>query len=87
MSYDSERSFSYESPSFQSRYSYYDGSKHERDYLYPVTRHANISRFIIFTDKTQLSNVHGGSFFFLNKFSANFYMFLGVVFFKKQILC
>ena len=43
VSYDSERSFSYESPSFQSRYSYYDGCKHERDYLYPVTRHGNLS--------------------------------------------
>jgi len=50
-SYESERSFSYESPSFQSRYSYYDGSKHESDYLYPVTRevmgnwkHFNLSR-------------------------------------------
>jgi len=28
----------YESPSFTSRYNYYDGNKHDQDYLYPVSR-------------------------------------------------
>ena len=49
--YSHETSSSYQSPSFQSRYSFYDGAKHERDYLYPVTRevlgswkHFNLSR-------------------------------------------
>lgn len=48
---EARKSSSYESPSFQSRYSFYDGGKHERDYLYPVTRevmghwkHFNLSR-------------------------------------------
>ena len=51
-SYEKEiSSNSYESPSFQSRYSFYDGAKHERDYLYPMTRevmgswkHFNLSK-------------------------------------------
>jgi len=49
--YEQERTSRYESPSFQSQYNYYDGIKHERDYLYPVTRdvmgswkHFNLSR-------------------------------------------
>jgi len=41
----------YESPSFQARYNFYDGNKHDKDYLYPVSRdvlgswkHYNLSR-------------------------------------------
>jgi len=46
----SQRS-TYESPSFQARYNFYDGNKHDKDYLYPVSRdvmgswkHYNLSR-------------------------------------------
>merc|ERR1719516_913234 len=41
----------YESPTFYTRYNFYDGNKHDRDYLYPVTRdvmgswkHYNLSK-------------------------------------------
>lgn len=45
------QSSTYESPNFQSRYNFYDGNKHDQDYLYPVSRdvlgswkHYNLSR-------------------------------------------
>ena len=59
---ESERSFSYESPSFQARYDYYDGTKHERDYLYPTTRQASQSFFQFYKVKVEnIAMFLGGS--------------------------
>ena len=39
MNFNSFQGSTYESPSFQARYNFYDGNKHDKDYLYPVSRY------------------------------------------------